>query len=164
VYSLLGRLKKLKKKKPWMLITVAGCVAQQEGRKLTSRMPQVDIVLGTQNIYHLPELISRKVESGEPQIAIDLLPSFVIPAYSSFLPAADDCKSTDHHEYRKFVTIMQGCDNFCTYCVVPYTRGREISRPIQDIVTEIKDLANQGITEITLLGQNVNSYGQPLKE
>ena len=163
VYSLLGRLKKLKERKPSLIITVAGCVAQQEGKKLPKRMPQVDIVLGTQNIYHLPELISRKVESGEPQIAIDLLPSFEIPAYSPPSPAADHCKHTGHLEFRKFVTIMQGCNNFCTYCVVPYTRGREVSRPVQDILAEIKDLADQGITEITLLGQNVNSYGQSLK-
>jgi tRNA-2-methylthio-N6-dimethylallyladenosine synthase len=159
VYSLLGRLKKLKKKKPSMLITVAGCVAQQEGRKLTSRMPQVDIVLGTQNIYHLPDLISRKVESGEPQIAIDLLPSFAIPAYSPPAPVTNDCQGVDR-DFKKFVTIMQGCNNFCTYCVVPYTRGREVSRPVQDIIAEITALIKQGVTEVTLLGQNVNSYGQ----
>jgi tRNA-2-methylthio-N6-dimethylallyladenosine synthase len=161
VYSLLGRLKKLKKKNPAMLITVAGCVAQQEGRKLTDRMPQVDIVLGTQNIYHLPDLISRKVESGEPQIAIDLLPSFAIPAYSPPPLAENDCQDSDQ-DFSKFVTIMQGCNNFCTYCVVPYTRGREVSRPVADIVAEITDLTNQGVTEVTLLGQNVNSYGQTL--
>jgi tRNA-2-methylthio-N6-dimethylallyladenosine synthase len=144
---------------PSMLITVAGCVAQQEGRKLTSRMPQVDIVLGTQNIYHLPDLISRKVESGEPQIAIDLLPSFAIPAYSPPAPVTNDCQGVDR-DFKKFVTIMQGCNNFCTYCVVPYTRGREVSRPVQDIIAEITALIKQGVTEVTLLGQNVNSYGQ----
>ncbi len=160
VYSLLGRLKKLKERKPSLIITVAGCVAQQEGKKLPVRMPQVDIVLGTQNIYHLPELISRKVESGQPQIAIDLIPSFEIPAYSPPSPAVDDCKKATAHGFKKFVTIMQGCNNFCTYCVVPFTRGREVSRPMQDIIVEITHLAQQGITEVNLLGQNVNSYGQ----
>jgi tRNA-2-methylthio-N6-dimethylallyladenosine synthase len=160
VYSLLGRLKKLKERKPSLIITVAGCVAQQEGKKLPVRMPQVDIVLGTQNIYILPELISRKVESGEPQIAIDLLPSFEIPAYNPPSPAVADCNTTIHHEFKKFVTIMQGCNNFCTYCVVPFTRGREVSRPMQDIIVEITHLAQQSITEVNLLGQNVNSYGQ----
>jgi len=160
VYSLLGRLKKLKKNNPSLIITVAGCVAQQEGQKLPDRMEQVDIVLGTQNIYNLPDLISRKVKSGKPQVAIDLMLSFEIPAYRPPSPAVDGCKKTDHQEFRKFVTIMQGCNNFCTYCVVPYTRGREVSRPVQDILAEITDLAHQGITEVTLLGLNVNSYGQ----
>ena len=160
VYSLLGRLKKLKKDNPSLIITVAGCVAQQEGKKLPGRMEQVDIVLGTQNIYNLPDLISRRVKSGKPQVAIDLLPSFAIPAYTPPSPASDSCQETGRREFRKFVTIMQGCNNYCTYCVVPYTRGREVSRPVEDIMSEITDLAEQGITEVTLLGQNVNSYGQ----
>jgi tRNA-2-methylthio-N6-dimethylallyladenosine synthase len=160
VYSFLGRLKKLKEKKPSMIITVAGCVAQQEGERLPARMPQVDIVLGTQNIYKLPELISRTTASGKSQVAIDLLPSFAIPAYKS-LNISDSCDSVvDEQKYKKFVTIMQGCNNFCTYCVVPYTRGREVSRTPHDILTEIADLARNGVKEVTLLGQNVNSYGQ----
>ena len=163
VYSLLGRLKKLKKKNPSLIISVAGCVAQQEGKKLQARMPQVDIVLGPQHIYELPELVNKTVEKGEHQIAVELSPTFKIPSYAPPPPAKQSLKNIDAttaESFKKFITIMQGCNNFCTYCVVPYTRGRETSRAPDDILAEIKALADQGIKEITLLGQNVNSYGK----
>jgi tRNA-2-methylthio-N6-dimethylallyladenosine synthase len=151
VYSLLGRLKRWKAKRPSRLIVVAGCVAQQEGARIPVRMPHVDIVLGTQHIHQLTELVTEAADGSGPVIAVNLSPKFTIPPYIPPSPA---------REIKKFVTIMQGCNNFCTYCVVPYTRGREISRPPDDIVAEITALAARGIKEVTLLGQNVNSYGK----
>jgi tRNA-2-methylthio-N6-dimethylallyladenosine synthase len=149
--SLLGRLKILKKKNPLLKIAVAGCVAQQEGEKLISRMNYIDLVFGPQHIYQLPELINS-LESKLPQrVVCELNKNFVIPP---FLPEMENLLP-----HKRFVTIMQGCNNFCTYCVVPFTRGREISRKPEDIINEIVHLMAQGVTEITLLGQNVNSYG-----
>ena len=159
VYSLLGRLKKYKQKKPSLIVTVAGCVAQQEGEKLPARMPQVDIVVGTQNIYRLPGLVREVEEKRRPQVAINLSKSYVIPRHLPS-PAKDGpVFSPREHPFKKFVTIMQGCNNFCTYCVVPFTRGREVSRDPADILAEVQVLVDKGIREITLLGQNVNSYG-----
>lgn len=162
VYSLLGRLKHLKKQNPSLILTVAGCVAQQEGERLSARIPQIDIVVGTQHIYRLPELVARVKKKACSQVAITLAPTFEIPAYLPSLPPPFpvDRPSVRQVSYKKFVTIMQGCNNFCTYCVVPYTRGREVSRPVADILAEIATLTAGGIKEITLLGQNVNSYGQ----
>jgi tRNA-2-methylthio-N6-dimethylallyladenosine synthase len=159
VYSLLGRLKTHKTKRPSLIIAVAGCVAQQEREKIHSRMPHVDIVLGTQHIYQLPQLVSRIVEDRRQLLAVGLSAKFTIPP---FTPARRDstCKQVTPVEIKKFVTIMQGCNNFCTYCVVPFTRGREVSRPAADIIAEISRLAEIGVREVTLLGQNVNSYGK----
>ena len=164
VYSLLGRLKKLKEKKPSLIISVAGCVAQQEGKRLQTRMPQVDIVLGPQQIYRLPEFIGKAEKKDNSQMAVGLSPSFEIPRY---VPPSPPGLSKDKHTaaselFKKFVTIMQGCNNFCTYCVVPYTRGRETSRAPDDIISEITALAARGVREVNLLGQNVNSYGKSL--
>ena len=162
VYSLLGRLNKLKVKKPSLIITVAGCVAQQEGERLQARMPLVDIVVGPQQIYGLPELIAQAAQIRKPQLAVGLSPNFTIPSYSPPCPAEKNKKSDGRDAvpaFKKFVTIMQGCNNFCTYCVVPYTRGRETSRPPEEVLAEISRLAEQGVKEVTLLGQNVNSYG-----
>ena len=155
-FSLLGRLRKIKKKKPGMRIAVTGCVAQQEGKNIIERMPYVDIVLGPQSIYRLPDLINTPPNSENPfpQVHTDLQKSFTIPAY---LPSVN--KENGISSYKRFVTIMQGCNNFCTYCVVPYTRGREVSRKVDDIIEEVTHLVNNDIKEITLLGQNVNSYG-----
>ncbi len=155
VYSYLGRLRNLKKKKPSLIIVVAGCVAQQEGKKLPARMDLVDIVVGTQNIYELPGLIEKVISGQRPQIATGLKDTFRIPAYVPSIPDAEE----EETSFKKFVTIMQGCDNFCTYCVVPHTRGREVSRPARDILDEISSLVDNGVVEVTLLGQNVNSYG-----
>jgi tRNA-2-methylthio-N6-dimethylallyladenosine synthase len=157
VYSYLGRLRNFKKKKPSLIIIVAGCVAQQEGKNLPSRMDLVDIVVGTQNIYELPELIEKVISGQRPQIATGLTDTFRIPSY---IPSVPDDQEEEKHPFKKFVTIMQGCDNFCTYCVVPHTRGREVSRPAEDILDEINSLVDNGVVEVTLLGQNVNSYGK----
>ena len=162
VYSLLGRLKNLKKNKPSLIISVAGCVAQQEAERLQARMPQVDIVLGPQQIYKLPELVAKAGKRGKLQLAVDQSQSFAIPRYSPPTPAVINKKSDGIETgqfFKKFVTIMQGCNNFCTYCVVPYTRGRETSRSPEDVIAEISHHAKQGVKEVTLLGQNVNSYG-----
>jgi tRNA-2-methylthio-N6-dimethylallyladenosine synthase len=148
--SLLGRLRLLKKKKPGLIVAVTGCVAQQEGAKIQERMGHVDLVVGPQAIYRLPELIGKVARDGEKATAIEQAAAFAIP---SLLPEATALPHT------RFVTIMQGCNNFCTYCVVPHTRGREVSRSPDDIVAEVEHLVARGVSEITLLGQNVNSYG-----
>lgn len=152
VYSFLGRLARLKARRSDMIIGVGGCVAQQDGKKILKRLPFVDIIFGTKAIDRLPAMI-RTVESGHgPVVDIDL---------------EDRQPSSDFYEYNekqtvvsRFVTIMRGCDNFCSYCVVPYVRGREISREPQKILEEITHLVDTGVKEVTLLGQNVNSYGK----
>ncbi|CAK8714584.1 tRNA-2-methylthio-N(6)-dimethylallyladenosine synthase [Candidatus Electronema halotolerans] len=154
-FSLLGALRQEKERRPNLRIVAAGCVAQQEGGRIFERMPHVDIVVGTQQFWQLPDML-RRLEQGQRQreAACGLAKNFVIPPFQKLL----------HHQPAapapsKFVTIMQGCDNFCAYCVVPATRGREISRPAADILEEVELLISQGVQEITLLGQNVNSYG-----
>ncbi|MDO5673587.1 MAG: tRNA (N6-isopentenyl adenosine(37)-C2)-methylthiotransferase MiaB [bacterium] len=162
VYSLLGQLRDLKAKKNNIRIGVCGCVAQQEGRKIIERMPHVDLVVGTQQLYQLPVLLDR-LESGELSraVALDLNPVFAIPPFQHLLREENLQKNEKKHTpVQRYVNIMQGCNNFCSYCVVPYTRGREISRPLADILEEVRLLAAQGVREITLLGQNVNSYGK----
>jgi tRNA-2-methylthio-N6-dimethylallyladenosine synthase len=150
-YSLLGALRKRKRENPGLLIAAAGCVAQQEGAKMLARMPHVDLVVGPQSIYRLPELFARAGQQQKGIVATDSAKSFHIPP---FLPVLQQGSP-----YKRFVTIMQGCNNFCTYCIVPYTRGREISRRPEDVVAEVRHLAAGGVREVTLLGQNVNSYG-----
>ena len=159
-FSLLGLLRKQKEKHPELRIAVAGCVAQQEGKRIFSRMPHVDIVVGTQQFYQLPDMLSRLDRTKSTrEISCNLEKSFSIPPFQKLLCRSSSPPCPAPIEYRKFVTIMQGCNNFCSYCVVPATRGREISRPVQDILEEVHLLTDRGITEITLLGQNVNSYG-----
>ena len=163
VMSLLGYLRKIKEKRPNMQICVAGCVAQQEGARIIARMPHVNLVIGTQNIYDLGALLEKSVSQGS-QVVTDLKTDYDIPRFlpeislpgSSFSATSPALPSP----FKKFVTIMQGCNNYCTYCVVPYTRGREVSRIVKDIIDEVKVLVNSGVKEITLLGQNVNSYGK----
>ncbi len=167
VMSLLGYLRKAKTKNPSMQICVAGCVAQQEGGRIIKRMPHVDLVIGTQNIYNIGALIEGVKTKGK-QIVTSLEDDYVIP---HVLPEVAIVKNSDslmdHYvelpDYAKFVTIMQGCNNYCTYCVVPYTRGREISRINSEIIEEVDVLVKSGVKEITLLGQNVNSYGKTNK-
>jgi tRNA-2-methylthio-N6-dimethylallyladenosine synthase len=161
VFSLLGLLRKQKATQPDLKIAVAGCVAQQEGKRIFKRMPHVDIVVGTQQIYQLPDML-RRLDCGETkqEISCNLEKSFTIPPFQKLLAGRNDqAPSPADPEFRKFVTIMQGCNNFCSYCVVPATRGREISRPVADILEEVTLQVNKGVKEITLLGQNVNSYG-----
>ncbi len=150
-FSLLGRLAKIKAARPALIVAVGGCVAQQEGRAILKRMPHVDLVFGTHAIFRLPEMV-RRIESTRCRI-VDVRQSDGIDVDAPATgPLSDGQVST-------FVTIMRGCDNYCTYCVVPHVRGREASRRPDRIVDEIRMRVDQGIREVTLLGQNVNSYG-----
>ncbi|MBM9511542.1 tRNA (N6-isopentenyl adenosine(37)-C2)-methylthiotransferase MiaB [Desulfogranum marinum] len=160
VFSLLGQLRDTKKQHPTLRIGVAGCVAQQEGDQIFKRMPHVDFIVGTQQIYQLPEILYRLNEGQTVhEKATDLDNTFSIPPFQQLLTNKTTPKASAESGLKRFVTIMQGCNNYCSYCVVPYTRGREISRPVTDIVEEVEILVDQGVKEITLLGQNVNSYG-----
>jgi tRNA-2-methylthio-N6-dimethylallyladenosine synthase len=150
VYSHLGRLLSLKRKKPGLIIAVGGCVAQQEGRRLLKRAPHVDIVFGTSAIGRLPGLIRRRKEEGVRLVDVD---GTSADAFEVIPAEFQQGRAT------AFVTVMTGCDNYCTYCVVPYVRGREVSRRPERILEEIERLVDTGAREVTLLGQNVNSYG-----
>jgi tRNA-2-methylthio-N6-dimethylallyladenosine synthase len=152
VYSMLGRLRALKKRNPNVIIGVGGCMAQQEGGNLLERVPYLDFALGTKELRRLPEILDQ-VEFFGKRGAATTLQGRMDPYESLGL-----CPSPGHPT--AFVSIMQGCDNFCTFCVVPYVRGREVSRSSRDILTEIKTLCTHGVREVTLLGQNVNSYGK----
>jgi len=152
VFSYLGRVAALKKERPGLIIAVGGCVAQQEGAHIMKRAPCVDLVFGTHAIGCLPFLVDRIEKKRNRLVDIKMEP--LIEEFDGVLPPRD--KS----EVSRFVTIMQGCDNFCTYCVVPYVRGRECSRKPDKIIDEISHLVQNGAREVTLLGQNVNSYGK----
>ena len=152
-YSELGRLKKLKDERPDLKIAVAGCIAQQEGEKILSRAPYVDMVFGPSDLSRLPEMVEKKRSWSLPMINIAGDPEY----HRKHIP------TTRIDRLKAWVSIMYGCDNYCTYCVVPYLRGRERSRPPADIVGEVRELARQGFKEVTLLGQNVNSYGKGLE-
>ncbi|MEF3167838.1 MAG: tRNA (N6-isopentenyl adenosine(37)-C2)-methylthiotransferase MiaB [Deltaproteobacteria bacterium] len=152
VYSLAGRFRLLKEKRPKLLVGVCGCVAQQEGARLLRRLPFLDLVFGPQGIYRLPEMLDAVRRGEGPCCDTRLMKDFVIPCLDPPVLVGGSVKAS--------VTIMQGCDNFCTYCVVPYVRGRETSRPPEDIIREVKGLVEAGVKDITLLGQNVNSYGK----
>jgi len=160
VFSFLGRLAGLKRKKPGLIIGVGGCVAQQEGKKILERVPYLDVVFGTHAIPRLPEIVER-VESKKSRIVdIGMTDKIVEIKPFAVSPDSGPNNGSENGKVSAFVTIMQGCDNFCTYCVVPYVRGRETSRSPEKIVKEIESLVNSGIREVTLLGQNVNSYGK----
>jgi tRNA-2-methylthio-N6-dimethylallyladenosine synthase len=152
VMSLLGRLSKQKKKNPGLILAVAGCVAQQEGARLLERIPHLDMVIGTHAFSRMPELLAE-VESGRRIAATEWLSDDDPLLFLTPRPRARNKPSA-------FVTIMQGCDNFCSFCVVPYVRGRERSRPADEILAEVEGLVADGVKEVTLLGQNVNSYGK----
>ncbi len=154
-FSFLGRFARIKKKKSHLITVMAGCVAQQEGKKAFKRVPHLNIVLGTQAFSRFGQLIET-VQSGKERV-VDIAGSQKI--YEA-LPDTSAAFGCDENKISRFVTIMQGCENFCTYCVVPYVRGKERSRKPESIVEEINCLAKSGVKEITLLGQNVNSYGQ----
>ncbi len=146
VFSDLGRVKHLKEK--GVLIGVGGCVASQEGEAIIKRAPFVDVVFGPQTLHRLPELLQARQTQRKPQVDISF-PE--IEKFDHLPPARVQGASA-------FVSIMEGCSKYCSYCVVPYTRGEEVSRPLEDVLVEIADLADQGVKEITLLGQNVNAY------
>ena len=148
VFHDLGRVKDLKKLNPNLVIGVGGCVASQEGAAIVERAPFVDVVFGPQTLHRLPALIAKKRQTGRSQVDISF-PE--IEKFDSMPPARVEAASA-------FVSIMEGCSKYCTFCVVPYTRGEEVSRPFEDVLTEIAELAIKGVKEITLLGQNVNAY------
>ena len=148
VFADLGRVRHLKRVNPRLLIAVGGCVASQEGAAIVERAPYVDVVFGPQTLHRLPELLERRRASGEPQVDI----SFPLIEKFDSLPAPRAEGS------RAYVSIMEGCSKYCSFCVVPYTRGEEVSRPFADVVAEIATLARQGVKEVTLLGQNVNAW------
>jgi tRNA-2-methylthio-N6-dimethylallyladenosine synthase len=148
VFSDLGRIRELKVANPNLVIGVGGCVASQEGEAIVKRAPFVDVVFGPQTLHRLPELIKAKQDSGTSQVDISF-PE--IEKFDHIPPAKVDGGAA-------FVSIMEGCSKYCSFCVVPYTRGEEVSRPFEDVLVEIAGLAQQGVKEVTLLGQNVNAY------
>ena len=154
VFADLGRVRALKAARPGVMIGVGGCVASQEGAEIVRRAPYVDLVFGPQTLHRLPELIARRRASGEAQVDISF-PE--IEKFDHLPPARVEGAAA-------FVSIMEGCSKYCSFCVVPYTRGEEFSRPLGDILDEIRHLAAHGVMEVTLLGQNVNAYRGELPE
>ncbi|MBF8436641.1 tRNA (N6-isopentenyl adenosine(37)-C2)-methylthiotransferase MiaB [Halanaerobiaceae bacterium Z-7014] len=156
VFGKVGSLKQLKEDNPEMIIAVGGCMMQQKGPvdELYQKYPQVDIIFGTHNIHKLPSLINQ-VKHGEER---------VIDVWEEDKGLIPDLPSKRRNKFQAWVTIIQGCDNYCSYCIVPHVRGSERSRPLEDIVDEVKKLVADGVIDITLLGQNVNSYGLDLDD
>jgi tRNA-2-methylthio-N6-dimethylallyladenosine synthase len=148
VFADLGRVRALKQARPHVMIGVGGCVASQEGEEIVRRAPYVDLVFGPQTLHRLPELLADRRATGKPQVDISF-PE--IEKFDHLPPARVDGASA-------FVSIMEGCSKYCSFCVVPYTRGEEVSRPLEDILAEVRYLASRGVLEVTLLGQNVNAY------
>ena len=148
VFHDLGRVRPLKQAKPDLIIGVGGCVASQEGEAIVRRAPYVDIVFGPQTLHRLPQLIAERRHSKKAQVDVSF-PE--IEKFDHLPPARTEGASA-------FISIMEGCSKFCTYCIVPYTRGDEVSRPFDDVLAEVAGLAEQGVGEVTLLGQNVNAY------
>jgi tRNA-2-methylthio-N6-dimethylallyladenosine synthase len=151
VYGHLGRFKPLKERNPSLILGVGGCVAQQEGERMLEKVPYLDIVFGTHNLHRLGELVRAVENERQRCVLIDFLDEeqrrLLFPTRQA------------NGEVSRFVTIVQGCDNFCAYCIVPHVRGREVSRPSVEVLEEVRTLVAQGAAEITLVGQNVNSYG-----
>lgn len=154
VFSHLGRFIPMKQKNPNLIIGVGGCVASQEGANIVTRAPYVDVVFGPQTLHRLPEMIKNQRSTGLSQVDISF------PEIEKF----DHLPPPRVEGAAAFLSIMEGCSKYCSFCVVPYTRGEEVSRPFEDILTEAVQLANQGVKEITLLGQNVNSYSSETKD
>jgi tRNA-2-methylthio-N6-dimethylallyladenosine synthase len=148
VYSAVGRWKKIKDKRPEVIIGVGGCVASQEGAAIQKRAPYVDMVFGPQTLHRLPELLNKARSGGQHVVDI------TFPEIEKF----DSLPEPRAEGPKAYVSVMEGCSKYCTYCVVPYTRGEEVSRPLTDVIAEITTLAEQGVREIHLLGQNVNAY------
>ena len=151
-FSYLGRLKTLKRNRPELVVALGGCVAQQYGEELLVRWPHLDLVVGTHSISKVPAMLARYEATGERQAWVNF-------SYD-FGDEQDGRSQPWKPEVSAYVTIMRGCDNFCTYCIVPMVRGRERSRPSPEIIREVQSLVDCGVREVTLLGQNVNSYGQ----
>lgn len=154
VFSQLGRWKHWKKDKPGLVIGVGGCVASQEGEAIRRRAPYVDLVFGPQTLHRLPVMIDKLRSSGEGQVDISF------PEIEKF----DALPQPRAEGATAFVSVMEGCSKYCTFCVVPYTRGEEVSRPFDDVIAEVVQLAGQGVRDINLLGQNVNAYRGPMND
>jgi tRNA-2-methylthio-N6-dimethylallyladenosine synthase len=148
VFADLGRVRHLKLTRPGLMIAVGGCVASQEGPAIVERAPFVDVVFGPQTLHRLPELLARRRATGEAQVDVSF------PQIEKF----DHLPAPRVEGTRAYVSIMEGCSKYCSFCVVPYTRGEEVSRPFDDVVAEVAALAGQGVKEVTLLGQNVNAW------
>lgn len=179
IYSRLGELKKLKEEKPELILGLCGCLVQKEPEEVLRRAPYLDFILGTSNFYQLPQVLKKISENDNQEN--ELIPSpFPLPRGERIEVGGKRCTRIVRVEenraipegmpklrkrrFSAFVSIMRGCDNFCSYCNVPYVRGREVSRPCKDILREIEELAQKGYKEVTLLGQNVNSYGKESRE
>ena len=154
VYSHLGVFAEMKARRPALIIGVGGCVASQEGEGLIGRAPFVDLVFGPQTLHRLPAMIAAVRQTGRPQVDVSF------PENEKF----DELPRTEVSSATAFVSIMEGCSKYCSFCVVPYTRGEEISRPFAQVLAEVRDLAVQGVREVTLLGQNVNGYDGALED
>jgi tRNA-2-methylthio-N6-dimethylallyladenosine synthase len=154
VFSLLGEWRRLKAQRPQVLIGVGGCVASQEGEAITARAPFVDLVFGPQTLHRLPQMIAELHRTGRAQVDVSF------PEIEKFdhLPAPRTEGSS------AFVSIMEGCSKYCSFCIVPYTRGEEVSRPFESVLQEVRQLAAQGVREVTLLGQNVNAYAGAMSD
>jgi tRNA-2-methylthio-N6-dimethylallyladenosine synthase len=151
VYGHLGRFKPLKQQRPDLILAVCGCVAQQEGRRMFEMAPYLDIVCGTHNLHRLAEMLREVASQRAHRVEVDFLEAEVRRRlFPERMPNSD---------VTRFVTVIQGCDNFCSYCIVPHVRGREVSRPHSEVLQEVRTLVTQGVREVTLIGQNVNSYG-----
>ncbi|HEY0767656.1 MAG TPA: tRNA (N6-isopentenyl adenosine(37)-C2)-methylthiotransferase MiaB [Steroidobacteraceae bacterium] len=154
VFSLLGEWRRLKARRPQLIIGVGGCVASQEGAAITERAPFVDLVFGPQTLHRLPEMIGELRRTGRPVVDVSF------PEIEKF----DHLPAPHAHGARAFVSIMEGCSKYCSFCIVPYTRGEEVSRSFGSVLEEVQRLAAQGVAEVTLLGQNVNAYAGPMAD
>ena len=154
VFSLLGKWRKLKDKKPGTIICVGGCVASQEGEAIRKRAPCVDVIFGPQTLHRLPEMVNKVLTKSAKVVDVSF------PEIEKF----DHLPEPRANGPSAFVSIMEGCSKYCTFCVVPYTRGEEVSRPFDDVISEIAQLAAQGVREVNLLGQNVNAYRGPMHD
>ena len=154
VFSLLGEWRRYKEQRPHVVIGVGGCVASQEGEGITARAPYVDLVFGPQTLHRLPDMLRGLKQTGRPQIDVSF------PEIEKF----DRLPEPRAEGAAAFVSIMEGCSKYCTFCVVPYTRGEEISRPFEQVLAEVRSLANRGVREVTLLGQNVNAYAGEMQD
>jgi tRNA-2-methylthio-N6-dimethylallyladenosine synthase len=154
VFSLLGEWRKFKAHRPHVLIGVGGCVASQEGEAIAERAPFVDLVFGPQTVHRLPEMIAQLRRTGRPVVDVSF------PEIEKF----DRLPEPSAHGATAFVSIMEGCSKYCSFCIVPYTRGEEVSRPVDSVLEEVRSLAGQGVHEVTLLGQNVNAYAGAMRD
>jgi tRNA-2-methylthio-N6-dimethylallyladenosine synthase len=154
VFSLLGEWRRLKARRPHLIIGVGGCVASQEGDAITERAPFVDLVFGPQTLHRLPEMIGELRRTGKPVVDVSF------PEIEKF----DHLPPPRAEGARAFVSVMEGCSKYCTFCIVPYTRGEEVSRAFDSVIEEVRSLAAQGVAEVTLLGQNVNAYAGPMSD